>query len=224
MKQKLSWWVPAGLIALSIVPVVAGAARMAGLAGGGQIAPANARFFASPGPVALHIVSATVFSLLGALQFAPRGPKMSAWHRRAGWLALPAGVIVALSGLWMTVFYPRAEGDGAILDVLRFVFGSGMLVSMVLGFVSILKRDFAQHGAWMTRGYAIGMGAGTQVLTHLPWVLVLGMPGVSTRTFLMGAAWVINLVVAEWWIRRSARVDRDRPRLAQALRGVVGQR
>jgi hypothetical protein len=63
---------------------------------------------------------------------------------------------------------------------------------------AILRRDVASHGAWMTRAYAIGMGAGTQVLTHLPWfILVGGMPDPFTRAWLMGAGWGINLVVAE---------------------------
>jgi hypothetical protein len=46
------------------------------------------------------------------------------------------------------------------------------------------------------------MGAGTQVLTHLPWAILVGKPGESARTVLMGAGWVINVVVAEWIIRR----------------------
>ena len=54
----------------------------------------------------------------------------------------------------------------------------------------------------MIRGYAIGLGAGTQVLTHVPWFLLVGQPGEVARAVLMGAGWVINLVVAEWIIRK----------------------
>jgi hypothetical protein len=54
----------------------------------------------------------------------------------------------------------------------------------------------------MIRGYAIGMGAGTQFLTHVPWILLLGTPGELPRALLMGAGWVINIAVAEWIIRR----------------------
>ena len=58
----------------------------------------------------------------------------------------------------------------------------------------------------MIRGYAIGMGAGTQVLTHLPWfIFVNGTPGEGPRTVMMGSAWVINVLVAEWVIRRGER-------------------
>ncbi|HEX6941819.1 MAG TPA: hypothetical protein VF128_02760 [Gemmatimonadaceae bacterium] len=33
------------------------------------------------------------------------------------------------------------------------------------------SRKYAEHGDWMIRAYAIGMGAGTQVLAHLPWFI-----------------------------------------------------
>jgi hypothetical protein len=46
------------------------------------------------------------------------------------------------------------------------------------------------------------VGAGTQVLTHLPCFILVGKPGESSRTVLMGAGWVINVIVAEWIIRR----------------------
>jgi hypothetical protein len=54
----------------------------------------------------------------------------------------------------------------------------------------------------MTRAYAIGLGAGTQVLTHLPWFIVTdAATGELAYGVMMGAGWVINVVVAEWIIR-----------------------
>jgi hypothetical protein len=97
---------------------------------------------------------------------------------------------------------------------MRLVFGSAMVLSIVLGVAAIRRRDVVRHGAWMMRGYAIGLGAGTQVLTHVPWLLIFGAPGELPRALLMGAGWVINLVVAEWIIRkRSAHPSRTSPPL-----------
>ena len=216
-KNNSEWLVPAALIALSLVPVVAGAFRIVQLAGSAEVTPENARFFASPLPVVLHILSVTLYSILGAFQFAAgfrrRRPR---WHRRAGRLLIPTGFIAALSGLWMTLFYPWPEGDGEILFVLRLVFGSAMVLSIVLGVAAIRQRDFAQHGAWMIRAYAIGLGAGTQVFTHLPWFVLFGTPDEFPRALLMGAGWVINLVVAEWIIRKQlTRPTRSAPVAAQ---------
>ena len=200
------WLPPVGLIVLSLIPVLAGAMRLNELMGGPEITANNARFVASPIPVTVHIVSVTVYSLLGALQFVPslrRGRR--GWHRIAGRILVPAGLLVALSGLWMNFFYARPAGDGESLVVVRLIVGSAMLASIVLAVVALGRRDFHSHGAWMTRGYAIALGAGTQVFTMLPWVLVFGPIGAADelpRTALMTAGWVINVAVAEYVIRR----------------------
>jgi uncharacterized membrane protein len=154
----------------------------------------------------VHIVSVTLYSLLGALQFVPslrRG--RPSWHRIAGRILVPAGLLVALSGLWMNFFYARPPGDGESLVVVRLIVGSAMLASIVLAVIAIRRRDFTSHGAWMTRAYAIALGAGTQVFTMLPWVLIFGPIGAADelpRTVLMAAGWMINLGVAEHVIRR----------------------
>jgi len=85
---------------------------------------------------------------------------------------------------------------------LRLLFGSAMLLSILLGVAAIHRRDFVQHGAWMLRGYTIGLGAGTQVLTLGVGALIAGPPNEFSRALLMGAAWVINLALAERIIRK----------------------
>ena len=200
------WFVPAMLIVLSLVPAAAGGMRLAELASDAEVTSANARFFAQPLPVVLHILAVIPYSILGAFQFAPAfRRRQRAWHRAAGKVLALCGLVAALSGLWMAHFYPWPEGDGDILYLLRLVFGSAMGVSIALGVDAVRRRDFVAHGAWMLRAYAIGMGAATQVLTHLPWFIFLGKPGESSRAFLMGAGWVINLIVAERIIRRGQR-------------------
>ncbi len=197
------WLIPMGLIALSIIPALAGTSRLVELGGSAEITAENVRFFTSPVPVVLHIISVTLYSILGAFQFSRglRRRKIS-WHRAIGRLLVPCGLVAALTGLWMSHFYALPPVDGEILYGLRLVFGWGMLGCIVLGVVAIRRRDYAQHGAWMLRGYAIGLGAGTQVLTNLPWFIFFGVPGEFARAVLMGAGWVINLTVAEWVIRK----------------------
>jgi uncharacterized membrane protein len=197
------WLVVAALLVLSAIPVAAGAFRLTQLAGGAAITPANARFFASPLPVALHIVSASLYAILGAFQFGTGlRRRRPGWHRAAGRLLVACGMLVGLSGLWMTLFYPRPAGTGDLLYALRLLFGSAMVMSIVLGFVTIRRGDAAQHRAWMTRAYAIGLGAGTQVLTQMAGALIIGQPSELSGALLMGAGWVINLAVAEWAIRK----------------------
>ncbi|MEV5718522.1 DUF2306 domain-containing protein [Amycolatopsis mediterranei] len=216
INKKPAWLVPAGLLLLSAVPVAAGSARVAELAAGARVTADNARFFAMPLPVVLHIFGASTFCVLGAFQFVPslrrRRPR---WHRVAGRVLVPCGLVAALSGLWMTLFSELPPGDGDLLTVFRLFFGTAMAGSIVLATFAIRRRDVRRHRVWMTRGYAIGLGAGTQVLTHVPWTLLVGVPGEFTRAMLMAAGWVINLVVAEWALRRRAPV---RHSLTAALR------
>jgi uncharacterized membrane protein len=169
------------LLVLSAIPLAAGAFRLTELAGGAAITPANARFFASPPPVVLHIVGAAVYALLGAFQFAAGfRRRRPGWHRRVGRLVVGAGLVAALSGLWMAQFYPLPA----------------------LGVAAIRRRDLARHRAWMMRGYALGLGAGTQVLTLMAGEVIAGPPSELSRALLMGAGWAINLAVAEWAIRK----------------------
>jgi uncharacterized membrane protein len=219
---RRQWLTPTGLIMLSAVPVVAGALRVAELTGGGEVTRDNARFFAAPIPVLVHIVGASVFCVLGAFQFVPRfRQRRRGWHRAAGRLLVGCGLAAALSGLWMTLFYPHPPGDGDLLLVLRLVFGSAMVASIVLGFAAIRRRNYARHRAWMIRAYAIGIGAGTQVLTTLPWVLAFGQPSELPRALLLGAGWVINLGVAEWIIRRAGSPIRANHPKARAQLGTI---
>jgi hypothetical protein len=82
--DRRTWPVPAALVALGTVPVVAGSLRLVELSGGASTMPSDARYDASPLPVVVHIVSATVFAILGAFQFSPRiRRRHPGWHRRA---------------------------------------------------------------------------------------------------------------------------------------------
>ncbi len=55
----------------------------------------------------------------------------------------------------------------------------------------------------MTRAYAIALAAGTQTLTLAVGPAVFG-PGALTKDLSLGAAWLVNLAVAEVVIRRAA--------------------
>src|SRR5689334_5834550 len=214
--RRTDWMIPALLIALSLVPAIAGTARLAQLATGARTSE-NARFFDQPIPVVLHIIVVIPYTMVGAFQFSAGFRRRNRrWHRVAGRVLGVCGLVAALSGLWMAQFYPWPAGDGVGVYIERLIFGTTMATSILLGLDAVRRRDFASHQAWMTRAYSIGLGAGTQVLTHLPWFLFVGKPGESARTVLMGAGWVINVIVAQWCIARTRR--RVPVRVAQPFR------
>ena len=75
------------------------------------------------------------------------------------------GIIAGATGLWMTLAYDiPPELQGPLTLVTRLVVGVMTVAGVVLAWRAILKRDVPSHEAWMIRAYALGQGAGTQVL------------------------------------------------------------
>jgi uncharacterized membrane protein len=199
------WPVPAALIALSAIPLIAGALRLVQLTGGPEVMPADERFTGFPAPLVVHIVGAALYALMGAFQFVPRlRRRHPSWHRRAGRLLAVAGLLVAGSALWMTLLYTQKPGTGDLLYILRLVFASAMAACLILGFTAIRRRDIAAHRAWMTRAYAIGLAAGTQAFTEGIGAAIFGT-GELRGDLAKGAGWAINLAIAEYVIRRRPR-------------------
>ena len=212
-RRASTWPVPLALVALSLVPVVAGALRVTDVTTGSTFMPEDAHHPSVPVALVVHIVSAVVYSLVGAFQFSAglrrRWPRR---HRAAGRVLVPMGLAVAGSALWMTLGYPREVDTGPLLFWSRLVFGTGMILCLVLGLRAILLRDVRTHRAWMIRAYALGLGAGTQVVT-----IGLGQALFGTSTIVTDAVtavgWAINLALAELAIR----MPRTRSRVTSPL-------
>jgi hypothetical protein len=191
--------------------VLAGGLRLLQLAGGSVLISADHRFADFPLPLVIHILGATTYALVGAFQFVPSFRRRHLdWHRRAGRALTVAGLLVASSALWMTLFYERQPGTGDLLYLLRLVFGSAMAGCLVLGLMSIGRGHVNVHRAWMIRAYAIGLAAGTQAFTIGIGATLFGTGGIR-GDLASAAGWAINLAVAEWVIRRQV-TSSPRPR------------
>ena len=205
-------WVPAALLALAAIPVVIGSIRVVQLLGGPAGIEPDARFDAAPAAVVVHVVASVVYTVLGALQFSSRTRRRHpAWHRRAGKVLVALGLVVAGSALWLTLLYDRKDGTGTLLYSVRLLVGAGMGACVLLGLAAIRRRDIAAHAAWMTRAYALALGAGTQPFTVGFGEAVFGA-GIVRTDLMMSAGWGLNLAVAELLIRRSPRTQLPRQR------------
>ena len=198
---RWSWLLPAALVLFGLLPALA--RGLAGLAAAANpdTAPPEARFDLSA-PLLVHLVSGTAYAVLGAFQFSASFRRSHrAWHRRAGGVLIGLGLTAALSAIWLTLFYDGKDDSGVALNLFRLLFALALAASLVLAFAAIRRRDIVRHRAWMIRGYAIGLGAATQIFT-----LGFGEPVFGTGTLntalLTGAGWVINLAIAERVIRR----------------------
>ena len=175
------------------------------LAGGPVIAPQNPRAINSPFPIVLHILSSFVFCIIGALQFMPNFRRAHiAKHRSVGRVVVVSGCASAVSGLWMTHVYDfPADLQASLLYFVRIVLGSLMVVFLLGAWVAIKARYVYHHSAFMMRAYAIGLGASTQTIVGVSWILIVGSEAVgSVREGLMISAWAANLLVAEALIRK----------------------
>src|SRR5690606_18654545 len=92
--------------------------------------------------------------------------------------------------------------DGPALLVIRWAFGSYMVVALALAVRALLRHRYASHGAWMTRAYALGVAAGTQAFALLPGSMLFSSSDEPSGAVAMTGGWLINLAVAELVIRR----------------------
>ena len=198
-RAKTGWPVIAGLVLLSVLPVIGGALHLGEVSADPGSAPSGVAAVA----IVTHIVAMTVFCLLGAFQFSPALRGRRRWHRTAGRVLIPVGFVAALGAAWLAVFF-SGPPDQLPLAMVRLVFASAMLVFVALGTAAVIRRAFVMHGDWMARAYAIGVGNGTQSLVVILWTVPLGEVDAWGETWLVATGTLITVFVAELLIRRRA--------------------
>lgn len=208
--SKVDYLIISLLIVLAFLPLTAGAFRLVQLTTSADINSESTRFFVMPLPIVLHVLSSALFSVFGAFQFAPnfRVHNLSL-HRINGRLVMISGFVVGLTGLLMTMLYKApvstdliASFDGPTLQAIRLLVSFLLILFLSLGIVAAMNGDYLAHQAWMMRSFALGLGAGTQVFTHIPWFLFPSMHSEFARVVFMALGWLINIYVAEYLISR----------------------
>jgi Predicted membrane protein (DUF2306) len=204
-RTRSGWPVVTGLLLLSALPILGGAIRLGELSTDPASAPSSPALTVA---IVAHIVGMSVYCILGAFQFSPALRGRRTWHRRVGRVLIPAGMIGALASIALAVFFSGPQDEFA-LAIVRIVFAVPMLVFLALATTAIARRRFVAHGAWMTRAYAIAVTGGTQALVLIVWSIAGGESDVVSETWLVGAGFLINSLVAEVIIRRRiGRLDR----------------
>jgi len=188
--------------------------------------------------VAGGIVAITVgpFQFLGSLR-----DSHPAVHRSLGYLYLSAVFLAGCIGLRLASDTPLFAADGLAdltrIDLSRLglsppflgystssrfspnqfslvMVGFGTLalvwlLTTAIAFTRARQGRFNQHRAWMMRSYSLTFAAATVRLAGLPMLILTRNPVVAiTCTFW---SWMLNLVVAEWLIRRQSNVGLPTP-------------
>jgi len=153
----------------------------------------NLAFFA-------HVFSAIVTLLAGFTQFSPwMRRKHPAVHRWSGWVYItvvllvagPSGLVIGLyaNGGW------SSQLAFCLLAVLWMIFTG-------LALRSILRGDVAAHRRWMIRSFALTLSAITLRAWKFAIVAAFEPRPMEVYRVVAWLGWVLNLVVAEWWIRK----------------------
>jgi uncharacterized membrane protein len=160
--------------------------------------PILANAFAKPFLI-LHVTGGVTALLVAPLQFVRQiRARWPAFHRATGRLYVvacatgaPAGFMLALG----TTAGPIASVGFAIPAVLWALF-------TWLGWRSAVERRFDEHREWMLRSYAITSTAITLRLM-LPAAALLGFEFLSAYRVIAWLAWMTNLALSEYHIRRN---------------------
>ncbi|GAA3724980.1 DUF2306 domain-containing protein [Plantactinospora mayteni] len=169
-----------------------------------------------------HIVFGSVALLTGCFQvwpwFRQRYPAAHRWMGRAYFFGgvFPAGIAV----LGVTPF----STTGFVSQVGNTMLAILWLATSVAGYRMARQRRFVEHRRWMIRSFAL---TGSIVVNRV-WAtlfVILLLPQVDTtyggeeNAMIQAAAgasvwmsWVVNLLVAEWWLERGEARRRARRR------------
>jgi uncharacterized membrane protein len=161
--------------------------------------------FRYPAWSTVHFVPALVFTLILPFQlWSGSRRRFPRCHRLGGRVAAVAGVLFCLTGFVLPYLMPaRPFSERAFMTPVSCLFA----VVLGLGVMAARRRDFVAHRRWMLRVTALALGPLTQ-RAIFPFFAAAGIDGVPRFWDLfMSAAWfslVVNIVIVEWWIRRTA--------------------
>ncbi len=165
-----------------------------------------------------HIACGIAAITLGLFQFVASLRKARPTvHRAIGSVYCAAAGVGGATGLPLSFFIIDAGADSMRPLFYPVIFGFASLsvawpAVTAMAFLRARQRRFDEHRAWMIRSYSLTFAA---VTTRMAGPLLL----FATRDVVLSVQlavliWPLNLIVAEWLIRRTRGV----PRLAAALR------
>jgi uncharacterized membrane protein len=163
-----------------------------------------AAFAAEPWLIGIHAASGVLFTLLVPWQLSTRLRRERRLHRWAGYVFVVCAWTMAATGVAVSYAYPFAGRAGMIPNLL---FGALLAFCTVAGVQNARRRRIDAHRAWMLRAAGIGLGIVLSRL-YLPLLVqVFGLPAdqAMAQVFWLGSG--TNLVLVEWWLRRTSRRD-----------------
>jgi Predicted membrane protein (DUF2306) len=149
----------------------------------------------------LHALSGAVALVAGSLQLRLatrllRGRR--ALHRRIGQTYLWAAWITSLSSLGVAAFFDVTIAAKAMFATTSLLW----FATTTVGFLRIRQGRVRQHREWMLRSFALALFFVTGSLWP-PILAATALPQAIGYPLALFLSWSLNLLAAEWWIRRT---------------------
>jgi uncharacterized membrane protein len=206
---RRSWWRRAWIAPLAVITAAFLIYALPPYLG---LDPARSRLPADRHPLFYPVLVTHIFA--GSLMLGCAVLQLWPWlrrthravHRWSGRIYVLMVIPVGLGSLFIAQFPsvgPNQQVANSFLSVL-------LLVTTFCGYRAVRQHRFADHREWMIRSFALAFS----IVTNRFWGFVLVMIFAPTATdftdpALQAAAsasawvsWVVNLLIAEWWLRR----------------------
>ncbi|GII88748.1 hypothetical protein Ssi03_67380 [Sphaerisporangium siamense] len=155
--------------------------------------------------IAAHVATGTLALVTVVVQIWPwlrrRHPAV---HRWAGRVYVFAGAIP--SALLVLVMLPVSSPVGKVGSAMAAVLWAS---TALIGWVALRRRRYAEHRRWMIYSFAVVWGGpvwaffvGMSWLWWSPWAEQVDFDHVLDT--ISWAGWIINLIIAQWWIEHTS--------------------
>lgn len=148
--------------------------------------------------IRVHILLAVTAILAGPLGFVKKiRVKRPALHRLIGKVYIGSILLNILPALYVAL---HATG-GLVATVGFFLLTGVWLYATVKAYTTIRKRQVEAHRRWMIRSYAVTLANNTLYVVNLVMDKAFGMEYVTAYVIAVWSCWMINLFVAEGYLR-----------------------
>jgi uncharacterized membrane protein len=147
----------------------------------------------------VHIVLGLVFLVTGAYQLIPHfRNKYRKFHRLVGKIFFSTGLVVAITAIWMSIFYPY----GDYLETLTtLIFGSFILYGIIKAYQYARSKEFRLHRNWVIRVYYIALSVASIRVVATIIIALTGHPLTDVLGLSFVIAFSIHLLLVESWLR-----------------------
>ena len=192
-------WIGWGVVGLLVLVLVVVAAPYLTLNPEAFFEPQRAVYQLHTLGIVGHIAGSMVAAVVGVVQLLPqlRRPRFLRFHRWLGRVYLAGVLVGSIFGFYMAWF-----SFGGLTTHLGFATLAGWwFATGLVAYRHIRAGDVRAHRRWMIRNYAMTFAAVTLRL-WLVVLVVLQVPLEQAYQAVAWIAWVWNIPVAEWIIRR----------------------